>query len=207
MNVKDFFGDLPTLRTKRLVLRKLSLDDARDMFAYASNPQMTRFTTWDAHRSIDDSRAFLAQALNKYENGQAMDWGIVDAATNQVIGTCGLTNFSEQHQRGDLGYGIAVHDRSGARRDRLRIPHVADESPAKLLQRAQHRLGTRDGKARHDSRGHVPAVLPLSRSAARCEVVFTATKRVGCAAAGCAYHVTDGWSATKHLGDGECAER
>ena len=108
MNVKDFFGDLPTLRTKRLVLRKLSLDDARDMFAYASNPQMTRFTTWDAHRSIDDSRAFLAQALNKYENGQAMDWGIVDAATNQVIGTCGLTNFSEQHQRGDLGYGIAV---------------------------------------------------------------------------------------------------
>jgi ribosomal-protein-alanine N-acetyltransferase len=108
MNVKDFFHDLPTMRTSRLILRKLSLHDADDMFAYASNVQMTRFTTWDAHESIAVSRAFLAQAVNKYENGQAMDWGIVDAATNQLIGTCGLTNFSEPHQRGDLGYGIAV---------------------------------------------------------------------------------------------------
>jgi ribosomal-protein-alanine N-acetyltransferase len=105
---KDFFRDLPTLRTSRLILRKVSLSDARDMFAYASNPQMTRFTTWEAHQSVDDSRAFLTQAVNKYENGQPMDWGIVDAATSQLIGTCGLTNYSEQHKRGDLGYGIAV---------------------------------------------------------------------------------------------------
>ena len=105
---KEFFRDLPTLRTSRLILRKLSLNDARDMFAYASNPLMTRFTTWDAHESIGVSRAFLAQAVNKYQNGQAMDWAIVDAATNQMIGTCGIVNFSEEHQRGDLGYGIAA---------------------------------------------------------------------------------------------------
>ena len=105
---KDFFRDLPTLHTSRLILRPLAADDAPDMFAYASNPQMTRFTTWDAHQSIDDSRAFLAQAINKYQNGLAMDWGIVDGATDQLIGTCGLTSYSEQHHRGDLGYGIAV---------------------------------------------------------------------------------------------------
>ncbi|CAN5444563.1 GNAT family protein [soil metagenome] len=108
MLTKDFFRDLPTLRTARLILRKLTVDDARDMFAYASNPQMTRFTTWDAHRSIDDSRAFLTQAAGKYERGDAMDWGVVDASSNHLVGTCGIVNFSEQHQRGDLGYGIAV---------------------------------------------------------------------------------------------------
>jgi ribosomal-protein-alanine N-acetyltransferase len=69
---------------------------------------MTRFTTWDAHKSIDDSRAFLTQAVGKYDRGEAMDYGVVDAATNQLIGTCGIVNFSEQHQRGDLGYGVAV---------------------------------------------------------------------------------------------------
>jgi [ribosomal protein S5]-alanine N-acetyltransferase len=108
MLAKDFFRDLPTMRTARLILRKVTLEDAGDMFAYASNPQMTRFTTWDAHKSIDDSRAFLTQAIGKYERGEAMDWAIVDASNNQMIGTCGITNFSEQHQRGDLGYGIAV---------------------------------------------------------------------------------------------------
>ncbi|MBC8109018.1 MAG: GNAT family N-acetyltransferase [Anaerolineae bacterium] len=105
---KEFFRDLPTLRTSRLILRKLTLDDARDMFAYASNPLMTRFTTWEAHKSIDDSRAFLTQAVGKYERGEAMDYGVVAAANNQLIGTCGIVNYSEPHQRGDLGYGIAV---------------------------------------------------------------------------------------------------
>lgn len=105
---KEFFRDLPTIRTSRLILRKLTLDDARDMFAYASNPQMTWFTTWDTHKSIDDSRAFLLQAVGKYERGEPMDYGVVDAANDQLIGTCGIVNFSEQHQRGDLGYGIAV---------------------------------------------------------------------------------------------------
>ena len=55
MRPRQFFTDLPTIRTARLILRKVTLDDARDIFAYASNPQMTRFTTWDVHQSIEDA--------------------------------------------------------------------------------------------------------------------------------------------------------
>jgi len=41
VNVEDVFGNLPTLETERLLLRKLSLDDVRNMFAYGSDPQVT----------------------------------------------------------------------------------------------------------------------------------------------------------------------
>src|SRR3954447_11839091 len=86
---RDFFRDLPTIRTPRLILRKLSLDDAVDMFAYARDPAMTRYTTWSAHQSIGDSRAFLAEVVNKYEHGEPADFGMVLASTGRLIGTCG----------------------------------------------------------------------------------------------------------------------
>lgn len=107
MSPRAFFGDLPTLRTERLILRKLSLDDAADMFAYAREPVMTRYTTWAAHRSIDDSRGFLAEVVNKYANGQPADFGIVLQSSGRLIGTCGIVVFNETHERGDLGYALS----------------------------------------------------------------------------------------------------
>ena len=36
------FRDLPELEMERLLLRKMRLDDAEAMFAYASDPEVTR---------------------------------------------------------------------------------------------------------------------------------------------------------------------
>jgi ribosomal-protein-alanine N-acetyltransferase len=38
-----FFADLPGLETERLLLRKMRLDDAEAVFAYASDPEVTRY--------------------------------------------------------------------------------------------------------------------------------------------------------------------
>ena len=45
------------LKTKRLVLRPLSLDDAQAMYDnWASDPQVTRFMNWSTHESIEVTR-------------------------------------------------------------------------------------------------------------------------------------------------------
>lgn len=107
MSPREFFGDLPTIRTQRLILRKLIPDDAADLFAYARDPEMTRYTTWAAHQSIDDSRAFLAETVNNYTNGQPADFGIALQSSGRLIGTCGVVKLDDAHERGDLGYAIA----------------------------------------------------------------------------------------------------
>ena len=57
----------PTLATERLILRALSVDDVEAVFAYASNPAVTRFTLWDAHRSREDTLEFVRDyALSRY---------------------------------------------------------------------------------------------------------------------------------------------
>jgi ribosomal-protein-alanine N-acetyltransferase len=108
MSPRDFFSDLPVIRTPRLILRKLSLEDAADMFAYARDPAMTRYTPWAAHQCIDDSRGFLTEVMNKYEHGQPADFGIVLQSTGRLIGTCGIVNFNDTHERGELGYAIGA---------------------------------------------------------------------------------------------------
>ena len=46
------FSSLPELKTERLILRPLRLSDARDMYAYAQDPEVSRHVLWSAHTSI-----------------------------------------------------------------------------------------------------------------------------------------------------------
>jgi ribosomal-protein-alanine N-acetyltransferase len=98
--------DLPTLETDRLILRKMILDDAEAIFAYASDPEVSRYTLWDTHRTIEDSRAFLRLVLDKYESGGEPDWGILYKGDHRFVGTCGFASWEAGHARAELGYVI-----------------------------------------------------------------------------------------------------
>lgn len=103
--------DLPeqflTLQTPRLILRKLEITDAEDIFAYARDPQVSIYTSWVTHQSIDDTYEYLNNfVFDLYHSGKGMDWGIVEKESGKLIGTCGLYTESI-HQRGTLGYALA----------------------------------------------------------------------------------------------------
>jgi [ribosomal protein S5]-alanine N-acetyltransferase len=103
--------DLPeqflTLQTPRLILRKLELADAEDIFAYASDPQVTAHTSWTTHQSIDDTYEYLRNfVFELYRSDKGMDWGIVEKASGKLIGTCGLYT-NPTHRRAELGYTLS----------------------------------------------------------------------------------------------------
>ena len=100
----DLPEQLLTLQTPRLILRKLEITDAEDIFAYASDPQVATYTSWAAHQSIDDTYKYLNDfVFELYRSCQGMDWGIVAKESGKLIGTCGLYT-SLEHRRGTLGY-------------------------------------------------------------------------------------------------------
>lgn len=90
LRVEDVFGDLPVLQTERLRLRRLRLDDAGDMFEYASDPEVSRYTTWEAHKTLEDSRAFLASVIEQYNTFQVAPWGMEHKRDRKLVGTCGF---------------------------------------------------------------------------------------------------------------------
>ncbi len=100
-------GDLPTIETDRLILRKMTLGDADAVFAYASDPEVTRYVIWDAHRTIEDSRAFLDLTARGYESGADPAWGIVYKGDHRFVGTCGFASLEPEHARAEIGYVIS----------------------------------------------------------------------------------------------------
>ena len=99
--------NLPVLEVDRLILRKMTPDDAEAVFAYASDPQVTRYVTWDTHRTIRDSKAFLKHNIRKYEREGEPDWGIVYKGDHRFVGTCGFANWEADHARAEVGFVIS----------------------------------------------------------------------------------------------------
>lgn len=101
------FGRLPVLQTERLLLRRLTFDDAEDVFAYASDPEVTRYLMWLPHQSIADSLTFITTALERYKTGLTAPWAIVLTAENKVIGTCDYIHWWPDHGRAEIGYALS----------------------------------------------------------------------------------------------------
>lgn len=110
MKVSDVFADLPTLRTPRLLLRKLRRGDAAAVFAYASDPEVSRYVVWETHRDIEDSLTFLEMMIERYHNAQVAVWAFEEITSGRLIGTGGFGNWSTAHARAEIGYTIGRAD-------------------------------------------------------------------------------------------------
>ncbi|MDQ6420594.1 GNAT family protein [Paenibacillus sp. LHD-117] len=107
MNVADIFGDLPVLETERTLLRKITMADAYDMFEYCSDEAVSEYTTWYAHKTLEDTKVFIERVLHAYGNSDIGPWGIVDKQTSKLIGTCGFVYWNTVHARAEVGYALS----------------------------------------------------------------------------------------------------
>jgi RimJ/RimL family protein N-acetyltransferase len=79
-------------------------DDAAAVYAYASDPEVTRFMAFATHASIADAQAFLANAAAAWETGVGhLPW-LIERGT--VIGAMGADR--EGHVV-NVGYILARH--------------------------------------------------------------------------------------------------
>ncbi|MDF0556226.1 GNAT family protein [Kamptonema sp. UHCC 0994] len=107
METQDIFRNLTTLETERLILRKMTLEDAEDMFEYASDPEVAKYTIWNAHQSVKDTKFFLNTVVERYKNRQITDWGIIHKEDGKFIGTCGFAEYYLAHNRAEIGYVLS----------------------------------------------------------------------------------------------------
>ncbi|MDD6387617.1 MAG: GNAT family N-acetyltransferase [Bacilli bacterium] len=96
------------LETDRLLLRRLTIDDAEDMFNnWASDPEVTKYLTWDHHNSIEITKAILNDWVQKYDNNEFYQWGIMHKEDNSLIGTISIVQKNDFNKEFELGVCIA----------------------------------------------------------------------------------------------------
>ena len=104
---QDFFARLPVIETPRLILRKMTMQDAMDVYHYARDPEVARHVLWDAHQSIWETRAYIRFLLYQYRNGEPGSWGIVLKETGRVVGTIGYMSYSPDNSTVEIGYSLS----------------------------------------------------------------------------------------------------
>lgn len=94
------------LETDRLVLVRPSDAEVGAIFSrYASDPEVTRYVGWPAHRTIDDTRRFLQYSDAEWERWPAGPYLVVEKGTRQLVGGTGYA--FETAYRAMTGYVLA----------------------------------------------------------------------------------------------------
>ena len=94
-----------TIETDRLILRRFRLEDAEDMYAHwASDPEVTRFLTWQPHPCVDATRTLLADWIQRDEDGGYFNWVMELKETGKAIGNISVVKLKENTETADMGY-------------------------------------------------------------------------------------------------------
>jgi RimJ/RimL family protein N-acetyltransferase len=96
------------LSTPRLLLRRLRCGDADSLCSYRSLPEVARYQSWESFGPEDAAR--LIESQSHGEPGVPGTWfqlAIVDRATENMVGDCGLHCRQDDPRQMEVGITLA----------------------------------------------------------------------------------------------------
>lgn len=107
MKVQDYFRSLPVLQGDGFILRPVKAEDRDSLWAYLNDPDISAFTTWEYHRDIAATEAYLQFVLGNYACGQVENWGVQLTGQEGLVGMIGFGSVNEYHGNGEVGFVLA----------------------------------------------------------------------------------------------------
>ena len=89
------------MKTKRLILRPWTEEDAASLYKYAQDPKIGPISGWSPHTSVDNSREVIRDILSAPET-----YAVVLKETNEPIGSVGIM-FGDGVHSADMQEGDA----------------------------------------------------------------------------------------------------
>ncbi|HEY8688195.1 MAG TPA: GNAT family N-acetyltransferase [Chitinophagaceae bacterium] len=94
------FDPFPVVETERLVLRKISAEDAEDIYLLRTNEEAMKYIKKPKLRSNDD----VYELIKVMNNPDRIQWGITIKNENRIIGSIGYHKITKEHYRAEIGY-------------------------------------------------------------------------------------------------------
>ncbi len=93
----------PNFYTNRLYCRPIDLCDIRDMYEICNNRQVTKYLTFEPHRSTLDTKHVIENMIRSYYSGNSINYAIIQKDTNKMIGSASIT-FNLYENSAEIGY-------------------------------------------------------------------------------------------------------
>jgi ribosomal-protein-alanine N-acetyltransferase len=104
--MKRIFENLPVIETKRLLLRAIEETDSAAIFDYAGDPEVAKFTSWEAHKTIEDAKTLVRFIKKRYAENKPSNWAVILKTESRLIGTCGFISGFPSNKRAEIGFAI-----------------------------------------------------------------------------------------------------
>jgi len=96
------------IETERLILRPIKDDDLSSIFEYCSDPEVSKYTTWETHKNLDDSQKLVSYAKANYQRGLSEPLAItLKENPDKLIGTVGWFWNSERYKSIEIAYALS----------------------------------------------------------------------------------------------------
>jgi len=103
---KRIFTPFPVLKTERLTLRQLSVNDDKEIFALRSDKQVNKYIDRDPSNTIEDARTFIHKIAEVVRQNEGIYWAITLTNDDNLVGTICLFNFSNENDQAEIGYEL-----------------------------------------------------------------------------------------------------
>ena len=96
------------LNTERLMLKKVSLQDAPALFKVWSNHQVTEFMNISPMTDVKQAHEMIDIFQNMDKSNQGNRFSIFESDQTKPIGSCGFNYLDSENDRGEIGYELSV---------------------------------------------------------------------------------------------------
>ncbi|MCY7310927.1 MAG: GNAT family N-acetyltransferase [Chitinophagaceae bacterium] len=115
------FTPFPELKTKRLLLRRITMDDAAAIFFLRSDETVLKFIGKEPAASMEEAKAFIQRVNDAIDANESIIWAItLQHNPEEVIGTICYWRLQPENYRAEIGYALhPKHWRKGIMKEAI----------------------------------------------------------------------------------------
>ncbi|HPX28769.1 MAG TPA: GNAT family N-acetyltransferase [Sphaerochaeta sp.] len=95
------------LYTPRLLLRPAVMADSEAVFAWSSDPEVTRYLRFQTHNSITHTRKIVKSWISQAKDPYFFHWIVEETVTGTAVGSMGIQIVSFTDNHGEVGYSFS----------------------------------------------------------------------------------------------------
>ncbi len=100
------FNPFPILENNSIRLRRITMDDASDLFAIRSDINVVKYLGRDRNKDISETIDNINLVEDMINREEGIRWGITLKPSNKIIGSIGFWRLIKPHSRAEIGYDL-----------------------------------------------------------------------------------------------------
>lgn len=101
------FHPFPAIQTERLILRKITNEDANGFLFLRSDKTVMKYLNRPPLKSVEEANQFIQKITDSLDNNDGITWGVSFNNNPALIGTIGLWKTDKENHRAEIGYMLS----------------------------------------------------------------------------------------------------